>query len=513
MEKLPQATTQIRNRVWALNTVLHTCIASGAFWLYHASVIPWWQTVIGFVAATVLGSYIIGLFAGRLAQAPLAALGDAILHISPNHAGAKAPQFESLHIGRQYVTTLAYNLYQIASLQDNEILAEHRRDATQASDILNHLPLPIFIFNRQQIMTFASNAALEYCEVESSQLFGKPLFEFVDLDFPSDFTLESWVNDCQQDKLTDTVYWRRVRVNLKGENNTLRQCDMAGYFNRDNPTGIEFIITLFDRTAEYTQDEESLGFVALAVHELRTPLTLIRGYIEVLEDELTGKLDPEQSEFMHRMRASSQQLSAFVKNILNVARIEQDQLDIKLGEENWDEVVRNAGADMEVRATALGKKISYQIDGNLPSVAADRVTIYEVIYNLLDNAIKYSGTSTDISVKASLTKDGMVETLITDYGVGIPTSVIPNLFEKFHRNHRNRSQVSGTGLGLYLSKTLINAHGGDIWVKSKENQGTTVGFTLKPYAMLADELKRGNNKDDMVRTAHGWIKNHSLYRR
>ena len=168
---------------------------------------------------------------------------------------------------------------------------------------------------------------------------------------------------------------------------------------------------------------------------------------------------------------------------------------------------------MELRAKALGKHINYNTESKLPSVAIDRVSIYEVLCNLLDNAIKYSGESTEIELKTYKTQDGLVETTIQDHGVGIPTNVLPSLFEKFHRNFRNRSQVSGTGLGLYLSKAIINAHGGDIWVKSKEGEGTTVGFTLKPYSMLADELKSGNNKDDMVRTAHGWIKNHSLYRR
>lgn len=482
-------------------------------WLLLNTTLPWMAVGTAFLLITVIGTCCVGYLAGHLAKLPLAALGDAILHISPSQVGAKAPEFEKLSIGRQYVTTLAYNLYQIASLQDNKVLAEHRREATQASDILSHLPLPVFVFNKQQIMTFASSSALEYCGAESSSLFGKPLFEIMDLDFPNDFTLETWINDCQQDKVTDSAYWRRVRVHVKDDQNSLRQCDMAGYYNRDNPTGIEFIVTLFDRTDEYAQDDQSLSFVALAVHELRTPLTLMRGYIEVFEDELGGTLNEELTEFMHRMRASSQQLGAFVNNILNVARIEQDQLDIKLNEENWEEVVRHAGADMEIRATALGKKITYIISSDIPSVAADRVTIYEVLYNLLDNAIKYSGSSTEITVTASVSKDGLIETLITDKGVGIPTSVIPSLFEKFHRNHRNRAQVSGSGLGLYLSKTLVNAHGGDIWVKSKEGEGTTIGFTLKPYAMLADELKSGNNRDDMVRTAHGWIKNHSLYRR
>jgi two-component system sensor histidine kinase VicK len=90
--------------------------------------------------------------------------------------------------------------------------------------------------------------------------------------------------------------------------------------------------------------------------------------------------------------------------------------------------------------------------------------------------------------------------------------VLPNLFEKFYRNHRTRAQIGGTGLGLYLTKSIITAHGGQVWAQSKEGEGSTFGFTLVPYVKLADELKKGNNTD-IVRSAHGWIKNHSLYRR
>ncbi|HSX23570.1 MAG TPA: ATP-binding protein [Candidatus Saccharimonadales bacterium] len=513
MEHLKKATDQIRGRVWLMALIGQLGIGFGCWGALQLSIVSGFLVAIFFVVCSALWSFLVGWSAGFFAQIPLEALGKSILHVSPSENSVGAPKTEDLRIGREYVTNLVYQLYQVASLQDNKLMAEHKREATQASDILNHLPLPLFVFNKQQVVTFGSEAALAYCGLESSQLFGKPLFDAVDLEFPNDFTLESWVKDCQDNKVTDSAYWRRVRLRLKDDSGAYRQCDMAGYYNRDSTTGIEFIVTLFDRTQEYAQDDQSLSFIALAVHELRTPLTMMRGYIEVFEEELEGKLDAELTGFMHQMHAAAQQLAAFVNNILNVARIEGNQLTVKLGEESWDKLVRHAGEDMAIRGAGQGKTISYDIQADLPSVAADRVTIYEVICNLLDNALKYSGTSKDIKVKAYKTKDGLVETTVEDKGVGIPTSVIPSLFEKFHRNHRNKAQVSGTGLGLYLSKAIVNAHGGDIWVKSKEGQGTTVGFTLKPYSMLADELKSGNNKDDMVRTAHGWIKNHSLYRR
>lgn len=513
MEQLKHASSQIRNRVWLWATLLQLFAAGLSYGLYSTGVLSATLAFIVFAVLGCLNAWIVAILAANYAAIPLQAFGNAILHLSPTETPAAAPQTDSLKIGHEYVTSMVYQLYQLASVQDNKLLAEHRREATQASNILSRLPLPLFVFNKEQVVTFASESAISFTRKESASLFGKPIFEALDLEFPSTFTLESWIEDCAKNKVTDTAYWRRVRVTYKDNPEEYRQCDMAGYYNRDNPTGIEFIVTLFDRTEEYSQDDESLSFIALAVHELRTPLTLMRGLIEVFEDELHDQLNPEMTVFMSRLRASADQLTSFVNTILNVARIEENQLSVKLAEENVDEILKHAGNDMGERAKASDKEIEYDIAEGLPTVAADRVTVYEVICNLLDNAIKYSGKSKAILVKAILTKDNLVEISIQDKGVGIPTSVLPTLFEKFHRNHRNRDSVSGTGLGLYLSKVIINAHGGDIWVQSKENEGTTVAFTLKPYSQLADELKTGNNSEDMVRTAHGWIKNHSIYRR
>lgn len=513
MEHLPQVTHQIRNRVWLLTTLLQLAAAGLSYESYTTGLLSLQMAFILFAVLSCLNAWGSSLIASYFATIPLRAFGNAILHLSPTETPTAAPQTDTLMIGHQYVTSMVYQLNQLADVQNNALLAEHRREATQASNILTRLPLPLFVFSKEQIVTFASDSAISFTRKQSAELFGKPIFEAIDLEFPSTFTLESWIEDCSKNKATDTAYWRRVRVTFRDNPEEYRQCDMAGYYNRDNPTGIEFIVTLFDRTEEYSQDDQSLSFIALAVHEIRTPLTLMRGLIEVFQEDLHDNLDPGMTVYMERLRGSADALTSYVNTILNVARIEENQLAIKLAEENIVEVIQHAGSDMALRAKTSEKHITYALDKNLPTVAADRVTVYEVICNLLDNAIKYSGKSKDILLKASLTKDNLVEISVVDKGVGIPTSVLPTLFEKFHRNHRNQDSISGTGLGLYLSKVIVNAHGGDIWVKSKENEGTTVAFTLKPYSQLADELKTGNNSEDMVRTAHGWIKNHSIYRR
>lgn len=513
MEHLAHTTHQIRNRVWLLAIVLQFGVLGIGYVLHtyvHTSTV---QTALIIGGLTLAGAALTAQFASHFARIPLKAFGDAILHLSPTGTPTAAPQIDNLSIGHQYVTSMVYQLHQLANVQQNQLLAEHRREATQSSNILTRLPLPVFVFNKEQAVTFASDTAISYTRKQSSELFGKPIYEALDLEFPSDFTLESWIADCAKNKVTDNTYWRRVRVSFKDSPDEHRLCDIEGFYNRDNPTGIEYIVTLFDRTDEYMQDETALSFIALAVHELRTPLTLMRGLIEVFQDELKDKLDPEMARFMNRLRASADELTSFVNTILNVARIEENQLSIRLAEENAEEIITHAIRDMESRAKSSNKEISFESSGQLPTVAADRMTLYEVMCNLIDNAIKYSGKSKGILVKATVTKDNLVEVDVIDRGVGIPTSVLPTLFEKFHRNHRNRDTVNGTGLGLYLSKVIINAHGGDIWVQSKEGEGTTVALTLKPYSQLADEQKAGTGNDDMVRTAHGWIKNHSIYRR
>ncbi len=332
-----------------------------------------------------------------------------------------------------------------------------------------------------------------------------------DMSFPSENTFDRWLKDVKSNSATASMSWERVRLNVL-DNHPTRLFDLAAYYNKDNPERNETLIVFFDHTKQYSQEDQAVSFIALSVHELRTPLTLLRGYIEALTNEFRDSADQELQEFMLKMNATAQQLTVFVNNILNVARVDNDQLQLQLHEENWGDIVVSAINAISLRAKVRGINIETKIADNLPSVGVDRLSIYEVINNLIDNAIKYSGDSKVIKVDAHLSKEGMVETTVTDFGLGINASIMPNLFTKFYRDHRNRSQIGGTGLGLYLSKAIIDAHGGNIWVRSQLGKGSTFGFTIKPYAQLAAEVKNSDNKE-IVRGAHGWIKNHSLYRR
>lgn len=461
----------------------------------------------------VLTQLIITSILNSIIMKPLGTLWQVILYVSSNSKSLSAPELKRTQFGRELISSLANRIYQFAGTvsSSNSNEAEHRKSLLQSINIVKLFPHPLFVFNKEQIITSTSQIALDYVGIESNQLLGHKLFEVLDLNFTSSDTLENWVNDCQANKVTDYKYWYRVQLKLLGER-PVKQCDISAYYNRDSPSGTEFIVTIIDRTNEYSQADDSLGFIALAVHELRTPLTMLYGYIEVFEEELSGKLDDELTGYLRKLRMSADQLSTFVTNVLNVTKIDNNQLSLRLFEIDYSNLIKQSTASLVLRAQMLGKRITFNIEDGLPTVAADPTSIGEVINNILDNAIKYSEESNEIVISAKLNPEGMVETTIQDFGVGIPANIIPNIFDRFYRNHRTRGQFSGTGLGLYLAKVIITAHGGNIWVKSKPGEGSIFSFTLQLYSNLADELKSSDNKE-IIRQAHGWIKNHSMYRR
>ncbi len=468
------------------------------------------MTLIVLIAEVVVLTIAVPQIATKYLIQPIEFLWQAIVHVSPGSSTTPAPNLEQSKLGRELVTSLCLQIYQLASNIDKaQPVADNNN--LQASSIANSLPLPVLVMDKSQSIIFANDAAYKYLGRPSNELVGQNLYSCLNLSFGSNDTFDNWLNLAKQNAVTSSRSWERVHLKLPGHDQP-QQLDLAAYYNKANPSGVETIITLFDHTATYGKEDNSISYVALAVHELRIPLTLLRGYIEIFEDELADKLDPELAAYLNKMEAATKRLTAFINNILNIARVEANQLVLHLQEENWNNLVSEVANDLKSQATARGKTIELELDPKLPPVAADRINIYEVISNLIDNALKYSDGSETITIKTCLVENNMIQTTVQDWGVGIPANVLPHLFEKFQRSHRTSDKISGTGLGLYLSKIIVEAHGGHIWVRSFEEEGTTVGFTIKPYSQLADEAKNSDNKE-IERNAYGWIKNHSLYRK
>ena len=510
MDHLEATRRQLSRRLFAVTLAIGVTFLAGGYGLTLLNLPPLPELLAGLVLAIAV-SALAARQTSRYAEQPLKALWQAIVHLSPTEHGVIAPDPKQLKLGRHLVENLTAQIYQLANVA-NQTAAESQQQISDLHHnfVAQNLPLPLIVLDTQQNIRFANEAAAQYIGIAGEDMVGKNVYMVVDMSFPNESTFDGWLKNVVIKNATAVETWERVRLNVR-DNNPPRLFDLAAYYNRDNREGNETMLILFDHTKQYSQDDQAISFMALSVHELRTPLTLLRGYIEVFQEELEGKVDEELRSFIQKMRAQADQLMAYVNNILNVARVDNDQLELSLEEAGWPDVLKSAVQALSLQAKVRGITLQCKIDTSVPTVAVDPISIQEVINNLIDNAIKYSGNSKVINIDAHLTKEGLIETTVQDFGVGIPTGVMPNLFTKFYRDHRNRAQIGGTGLGLYLSKAIVTAHGGNLWVRSKVGEGSTFGFTLVPYAQL-EEAKKGRT-EGITRNAHGWIKNHSLYRR
>lgn len=246
---------------------------------------------------------------------------------------------------------------------------------------------------------------------------------------------------------------------------------------KEGETPLGCILTLHDISQEKEFERMKLDFVSMAAHELRTPLTSVRGYLSLLQEEV--KLDPEHKQFLDRSMIATVQLNDLVENLLSVAKIERGALQVSKQPLDWMANLKTLIEELNQRAK--DKKVNLTLippTQTIPLIHVDKLRANEVVNNLVNNAINYtdSGGSVKVWVEA---KDHMVITHVSDTGKGIPEEALPHLFTKFFRIATVLGMGSkGTGLGLYISKSIVEMHGGKIWVNSKLGQGSTFSFSL-----------------------------------
>jgi PAS domain S-box-containing protein len=287
--------------------------------------------------------------------------------------------------------------------------------------------------------------------------------------------------------------------------------DVQAVVLNDDPNGIAALITFHDLTKTRQLEEMKIDFVALAAHELRTPLTEIKGYLDILQTEAKG-LSKSNREFLSRTITAADQLGGLMHNLLNVSRIEHGELGFQPVLINYLEFVEDIELEMRETAIQLHRKLKLVIPSQLPPVKADAQALREVLVNLVNNAFAHTAPDTGLTTITVSLAGGEIETSVADNGTGIPADAIPHLFTKFYRVDEMKSSTRGTGLGLYIAKSIVDAHGGHIWVDSTEGKGSTFSFRI-PVGTVASHRAKEDNKTTTTisRGAHGWIKNHTVH--
>jgi len=277
---------------------------------------------------------------------------------------------------------------------------------------------------------------------------------------------------------------------------------------KDDPNGIAALVTFQDLTKVHQLEEMKIDFVALAAHELRTPLTEIKGYLDILDTEAKS-LTKAQKAFLVQAISSANQLGNLMHNLLNVSRIEHGELSYQPELINYRSFIETSEEPLMDRAIQQNRILTFHIPKEPIPIMGDPSALREVIDNLISNAIIHTAADTGkIDITVEIDRHSVITT-VSDNGVGIPASAIKHLFTKFFRVNEYKSTTHGTGLGLYICKSIVNAHGGNISVQSTEGKGSAFTYIL-PRHIVASSKSGEDNKVTITRGAHGWIKNHPV---
>lgn len=232
-------------------------------------------------------------------------------------------------------------------------------------------------------------------------------------------------------------------------------------------------------------------FLSSMSHELRTPLNGILGFADILQGQGFGKLNDKQIEFVNRIDSSGKHLLSLINELLDLAKIEAGAVEVILEKCDVTEVINTAVSLTKGFIEKSNKKINLTttVSPDLRKVSADTRKLKQIMLNLLSNASKYSPDGGCIEVRAAMMKESELKIEVIDTGIGIKEDDLDMIFSEFQQANRKRDeQLGGTGIGLAITKRLVELHGGKIGVKSEVGKGSTFWFTL-PQKKIQEKLQ------------------------
>jgi signal transduction histidine kinase len=263
---------------------------------------------------------------------------------------------------------------------------------------------------------------------------------------------------------------------------------------KDNGELIGALLMLRDKTREVESDRLKTEFIGTMSHELRTPMTSIKGFTQLLVMGSLGPVNDTQREFLNTIQTNSERMISIINDVLELTKIETGSIELEIRPLHLAEVLSDVMTEVEVMKTNRNHELDVQIPPGLPLVKADASRLHQILYNLLCNAIKYTPEGGQIAVAAHeasfdalpqhvrdciIGERRYLQINVSDNGVGISEHELDSIFERFYRTENPlKVEAGGTGLGLSLTRPLIQLLEGHIWVVSQIGQGSTFSFIL-----------------------------------
>ena len=346
------------------------------------------------------------------------------------------------------------------ALRQRELLARAEEGAFNLQTILGALPDGLLVVDEERQIRLLNDAFRRFFGVERE---AGGFLETV-----RDAALERLLGDAltkSEMRRTDLIRGERhlevIAEPIRSENGSVRGAVMVF---RD--------VTELRRTEEMRRD-----FVANVSHELRTPLSILRGYLETLLEN--PKQPPaELLRMFEVMERHSNRLNLLVEDVLSLARLEAPGGPLSLTSIRLGVFLRVIMRDWEKKVAAKNLRVELDVPEDLPKLRADEGRLQEIVYNLLDNGVKYSQPGGRIVVRVALEGEE-IQLSVSDNGVGIPPRDLPRIFERFYRADKARQrELGGTGLGLSIVKHIAQLHGGRVEAESTVGRGTTIRVTF-----------------------------------
>ncbi len=371
-------------------------------------------------------------------------------------------------------------------------VGEIQRQKSHLEAVLEASPEAVVATDTDERVTMANPAAAQMLGIEPSS-FGRRLSE---LEVPEDIltclreasSTGAAVREIEVEG--EKTYWAyAARMNVPKSDR--RANGYAGNGTAaSSGSSVGAILAVRDITEYRSLEKARTAFVSDVSHELRTPLTTIQSAVDLIE-RARERLDPLEHRALELADGELKRIRAMVEELLTLAQMDSRQYSLEVAPTDLDEVIRSALASIEAKANRFGIEIHYDdrdagsggVLDDWRRCVCDAQKIYQVLLNLLDNAIKYSDPGARVDVRVLDDADS-ITVRVSDTGVGIPEEDLPNLFDRFYRVDKDRSRTTGgSGLGLAISKQIVEMHGGQLSVKSEVDAGSTFDVRL-PKAPL-----------------------------